>query len=159
VAFDRDTLQMSDLLPAHVLAEGEIADPRLAVPVPRADSTVVDGRLHVYFEIYPSRAALVQGRTLEVAYRVQALPPPWRFRDQFDAAARARSQRHTAVQSTFVLRARREREPQRLSVDVRALEPGPYVFVAAVRDVAAGAAVERAWRFAVADRVTARDAP
>jgi hypothetical protein len=159
VGFDPDTLQMSDLLPAYVLAEGDAADPRRAVPVPRADSTVADRRLHVYFEIYPSRAALAQGRNLEVAYRVQAVPPPWRFRDQFDATARARSQRRTAVQSTFALRVRREREPQRLSVDVSALEPGPYLFVATVRDPVMDAAVERAWRFSIADRIAARGAP
>jgi GWxTD domain-containing protein len=149
-----DSLEMSDLLPAYELGGGESADARLAVRVPRADSTITDGRLHVYFEIYPARATVAAHRTLAVAYRVQALPPAWRFRDQFSAAARARRDRRTAVQATFDMRVRREREPQRLSVDVQPLSPGPYLFAVTVHDEVTGESCERSWAFAIpeADR-------
>lgn len=148
---DPDTLQMSDLLPAYGLAEGLVADPRLAVRVPRADSLVEGGELHVYFEIYPSRSARADTRRIAVTYGIQALPPSWRFRDQFNSAARARQRRRDIVASTFELLARREREPQRLTVDVARLEPGPYVFAVSVRDPAMGDKVERRWSFYIPD--------
>src|SRR5262249_17512895 len=49
-----EVLELSDLMPAYSLREGRPSGvrPRDAVVVPRVDSTIAEGRLHVYFEVY-----------------------------------------------------------------------------------------------------------
>jgi hypothetical protein len=149
---DVDALEISDLLPAFALrtpAPKRPASARDAVAVARVDSTLTEPRLHVYFEVYPSRLAVEERRNLSVTYRVRALPGRWRFRDQFGAAARARRERQLAVESTFPLVARTAREPQTLSVQVQQLVPGPYRFEVEVLDASTGESATRAWAFAI----------
>jgi hypothetical protein len=147
-----EVLELSDLMPAYSLREGRPSGsrPRDAVVVPRVDSTIAEGRLHVYFEVYPSLDAVARKHALAVTYRVHALPSTWRFRDQFNATAlRARAERRIAVESTFEMRARGVTEPQTLSVDLRRVSAGPYLFEVEVRDVETGETARRSLPFEV----------
>ncbi len=167
-----NALQMSDLLPAYELrdetaaaaggrrssrledmtapsVEPPAADLATAVVVPRVDSLVTDGQLRVYFEVYPSCAALEARRLIAVTYRVQVQPPPWRFGNQFRAATAGRREPRAAVESTFELQARRDREPQSLAVDIRDLAAGSYALVIEIRDPVTEERTSRSLGFAI----------
>jgi GWxTD domain-containing protein len=168
-----NALEMSDLLPAYELrdepggvaaaasanrstdlrvpsVEQKTMDLATAVVVPRVDSLITDGRLHVYFEIYPSRAALTEGRLLSVTYRVQVLPPAWSFAAQFRAVARREPR--AEVESSFELQSRHDREPQSLSVDIHNLAAGFYALRIEVRDPVTEERTNRSLTFAIPPR-------
>lgn len=143
-----DLLQASDLLPVHRWRD-PLAEPtgRDAVAVARVDSTITDGFVHLYYEIYPARRALRTHRVLTVTYRVRALPKPWKFKGQFRTEAPVLL---PSVESTFELVARSPVLPQAVSLDVGVLEPGRYRFELEVADTLTQVRVERRWDFAIA---------
>ena len=142
-----DILELSDLLPAYRLrAPGTEPLGRDAVAIPRVDSIIAGGEVHVYFEVYPAHQAVRAQRPLAVTYRVRALPGRWRFGAQF---RNPEPEAPIAVESTFELRARRETLPQTLSLDVRALDPGAYRFELEVRDPQTQVVASRVWEFTI----------
>ena len=153
---DRDSsdLAMSDLLPAHELRDGHggLFDFGGVIAVPRVDRPIPEGQLHLYFEIYPGAALLSARRTLAITYRVQEMPGPWRFRDQFSAERRARAQRRTAVESTFELRPRVALERQQLTIDLRNVPPGQYRLTIEVRPYAGRLLASRSLDFEIPSR-------
>jgi hypothetical protein len=128
--YEARSVALSDLVPAHVLSRsgaGRAFDFGGTFVVPRVENEIARGTLHLYFEIYPGEDVLQARQTLFVTHRVQPQAPSrWRFRDQFSSAARARRNRRTAVESTFMLQPRRPVEKQELTIDVANLEPGEY---------------------------------
>jgi hypothetical protein len=142
---DSSGLAMSDLLPAHELRDGHggLFDFGGVIAVPRVDRRVSERQLHLYFEIYAGPALLAARRPLAITYRVQELPGPWRFRDQFSAERRARAQRRTAVESTFELRPRTALERQQLTIDLGHVPPGEYRLTIEVRPLTGGPLARR----------------
>lgn len=143
-----DMLELSDLMPAYAVRPGG-AEPtgRDAVVVPRVDSLVTGGELHVYFEVYPSRRAVRAERALKLTYRVRMLPKPWHFRDQF--RTRFADDAPVAVEAAFEVRSRLAVVPQVLSLNLQALEPGPYRFELEARDPMTQVVAVRRWGFVI----------
>lgn len=142
-----DGLELSDLMPAYALRPGG-GEPtgRDAVAIPRVDSIVTGGELHVYFEVYPSRQAVRGQRVLAVTYRVLTLPRRWRFRDQFGNRP---DDIPIAVESSFEVPSRHDVLPQVLSLDLQALAPGPYRFEVEARDPMTQTRATRGWDFTI----------
>jgi hypothetical protein len=148
--FESTALALSDLVVAHEqigpAPDGGLFDYGGIRVVPQVEAQIANGRLHLYFEVYPAAAMRLDRRILAITYRVLPVPPPWRFRDQFRPAARPD---RPLVAATFNLEVQDAVLPQRLGIDVRSLEPGEYRMVVEVRDPADGTTASRATTFRI----------
>jgi len=155
-SFRADALALSDLVLAHRIEAGEGGpfDFGGVRVVPRVGTTIAEGRLQLYFEVYPSRAMQLEHRPLAITYRVLPQPPSWRFRQQFRATVPHADR--PAVAATFTLMAEESVQRQRLGIDVRALEPGDYRLVVEVRDPLDGSTTSRATGFTLPAPSSAR---
>ncbi len=145
--FDPETLAMSDIVLAHELrdAVGGLFDMGGVRVVPRVHPRVARNPLDLYFEVYPPERALRERTGLAVTYEVRPLPPAtWSFWDQFRAGFRRRMNpgERPVVQATFTFLPTEAVERQQLSIDMSALEPGPYALTIELVDTATGDTTE-----------------
>ncbi|MFQ5599110.1 MAG: GWxTD domain-containing protein [Candidatus Krumholzibacteriia bacterium] len=155
--FGRDSLRvqdfhtgataLSDIMLAYEVRHGAggLFDMGGVVAVPRVSNAIEGDRLHLYFEIYPSGALLAERGALAVSYRVVSLPPPETFWDRFKLGYldRRDASRRPAVQATFTFLPGQEIEQQQLSIDLSAVDPGPYELTVELVDTLTGAASSR----------------
>jgi GWxTD domain-containing protein len=129
--FDPERIGLSDLVLAHEMRDGSggMFDRGGVIVVPRTDARIAAEKVLLYFEIYPSRGIQRRRSAVQVRYEVRPLPPRhWSFLDQFRTERRrlhAAAER-PVVQATFTLRPTQDIERQQLSIDLGALDPGPY---------------------------------
>jgi GWxTD domain-containing protein len=150
--FDPEMLTMSDLVLAHELRDGSggLFDMGGVIAVPHVASLVTRTRLELYFEIYPSRRMLRERTAVAVRYEVRPLPPRnWTFWDQFRPGFRRRldSTGQPVVQATFTFLPTSDLERQKLTIDVGALQSGPYALVVELVDAASGETAVRTAEF------------
>ncbi len=150
--YNADALMMSDLMLAHVLHDGAggLFDMGGVIAVPRVDDRIEHEKLHLYFEIYPSRRLLRDRTPLAVRYAVRPLPPrQWSFWDQLhpDFRRRMDPKQQPAVQATFTFLPASDLERQQLSIDLGALHPGSYELEVELVDTATGEETSRRAEF------------
>lgn len=158
--FDSERVELSDLLLAHAIWDGGggLFDMGGTRAIPRVESEIQSGLLHLYFEIYTPDDFWSQPRPIAVTYRVQAAPPgAWSFGDQFRWNLRRRQTTRPAVETSFVLQPREAIERQRLSIDVSSLAPGRYTLSVEVQDTAGGEGSERSTDFRLPSPVSRRE--
>ena len=161
VRYDSGTIMMSDLLLAHEVRDGRggLFDMGGVIAVPRVDTKIEEELLHLYFEVYPTERAVREQTAVAVRYEVRRLPPrTWTFWEQFqpDFHRRLDAQQLPVVQATFTFLPATELEPQQLSIDLSALDPGPYDLVVELVDTATGESTRRHAAFDYARRARGR---
>ena len=157
VHYDASTLMMSDIMLAHEVRNGHggMFDMGGVIAVPRVDRRIEQELLHLYFEVYPSERAVREQTAIAVRYEVRRLPPrSWTFWEQFqpDFHRKLDAEQQPVVQATFTFLPTSDLERQQLSIDLTALDPGPYDLVVELVDTATGASTSRHASFDYAAR-------
>jgi len=147
-----DSLAISDIMLAYEIhaASGSPFDMGKFFVVPRVDEEIAGRLVHLYFEMYPPQVMLEKNRAVAVTYEIRALPPKkWAFWDQFKTSLRRRRDPHqrAIVQSTFLFVPKNPIETQQLTIDVSALEAGPYALEVILTDTTTGKSARRGTAF------------